>query len=543
MRDRSPERHATNDANALASLIHVTDEPASKAAGSVSDINDVVDEERREGAAAHEDAGGVAEPSVPSDPNRWDRRDWLAVAALMLCSLMLVGLHARAYTTLSPIDELQHIDFAIKAGDFEPPRVNDLVGFDAMAEAACRGVDAPQYIGPQCGLDEYDPEDFQENGVNTAAGQFPIYYTSTGVISRVIVDIGVLDSKVTAARIVGGLWAGAAWGVMWYVLALLRIPRGRRALALAVLVVTPLTLFHAATVNADTILMFTGALAVLAALKYEAGRLNGWLLLVAYAALYFVEPTNILPIAASAAYLTVRVSWQPGASWLRRLTPLIVFPMVLLLRLRLAKQIQRTLFPPSPRTSSPNMFRDNAAPDGVVWDKLLDQLPKIFTPVNNAYVPPFMRTQQTIALMEVTDWILIGAMFLGAIGLVSTAIRGNEPVPAVSNPSTDSVEPPEVAAEATGSSATLLDDVAAVRSMWLTRVAMLTLIAAGPFYTFSFAYFSNADFPAPGRFGLPLVVFLAVGLASAMRTRWAVGMVSVVAALASVNTLWLLLTP
>ncbi|MEP4653141.1 MAG: hypothetical protein ABJ314_23410, partial [Ilumatobacter sp.] len=139
----------------------------------------------------------LAGPFEEGAPSVWDRTDWWAVGALFLVSLILVGLHVRAYTQLSPIDELQHIDYVIKAGDFEPPHVNDPVGFEAMAEAACRSVDAPGYIGPPCGLDRYDPEDFQENGVNTAARQFPVYYTITGVISRFVVATGAIGSQVT----------------------------------------------------------------------------------------------------------------------------------------------------------------------------------------------------------------------------------------------------------------------------------------------------------------------------------------------------------
>jgi len=141
----------------------VTDDPSTDVAGRIED----------ETTSTSDD---VAEVEAPTS---WDRIDWLAVGALFLVSLVLVGLHTRTYTELSPIDELQHIDYVIKAGEFEPPRVNDLVGFEAMSEAACRGVDAPGYVGPLCGLDEYDPANFQENGVNSAAGQFPFYYTAT----------------------------------------------------------------------------------------------------------------------------------------------------------------------------------------------------------------------------------------------------------------------------------------------------------------------------------------------------------------------------
>jgi hypothetical protein len=538
VRDRRPERHAIHDANALASLIHVTVDPARDAAGNLDDAPSVTS-----GDLAGPDpeigpgpSGEVVEEVVEDVPvdelstadddivesSIWGRRDWLAVGALFLCSLVLVGLHVRTYTTLSPIDELQHIDYVIKAGDFEPPHVNDLVGFDAMAEAACRSVDAPGYIGPRCGLDVYDPEDFQENGVNTSAGQFPFYYTATGVASRVIVATGLLESKVTAARMVGALWAGAAWSVIWYVLALLRVPRMRRVVALAALIATPLTLFHSATVNADALLMFTGALAVVATLKFEARRLNGWLLLAAYAALYFAEPTNILVITPCVAYLAVRVTLRSDASAIRRALPLLALPMVLVFRLRIAREVHRFFFPASPRTNRATMFADNAAPDGVNWDSVIQQLDTIFTPVNHAYVTSFLRSEHTYALQDVVNWLLIGSMFAVVIGVVSV-----RPGAAASG---------DVATE---DEVTVADE----QIRWLTRFGMVTLLAAGPFYTFSFAYFSDADFPAPARFGLPLVVFLVIGLAAALTTRWAMAIASTVVVLASTNLLWLLLTP
>ncbi|MGB3737370.1 MAG: hypothetical protein WA964_20620 [Ilumatobacter sp.] len=513
----------------------MTVDPATDAADVEDPSPDAVSSDRETGPADSAADGDGDDSDDSDEPGIWGRIDWLAVGVLFLVSSTLVGLHVRAYTTLSPIDELQHIDYVIKAGDFEPPHVNDLVGFDAMAEAACRSVDAPGYIGPLCGLDEYDPEDFQENGVNTSAGQFPFYYTATGVVSRMIVGAGVLESQVTAARMVGALWAGAAWSVMWYVLALLRIPRRRRAVALAALIATPFTLFHAATVNADGVLMLTGAVAVLATMKFEARRLNGWLLLVAYAALYFVEPTNALVIVPCVAYLAVRVSWRSDASAIRRLLPLIAVPMVVLFRLRFAKSLQRLLFPASPRTNIPTANTDNAAPDGVVWDKVLAQIDTLFTPVNYAFVPDFLASQRTAAMQEVVNWLLIGAMFAVAIG--AGVVR------TVDGPSPD--EGPEDDAVRSSDEAMGVDEVmvADERARWLTRIGIVALIAAGPFYTFSFAYFSNADFPSQARFALPLVVFMVVGLAAALTTRWAMAIASTVVVLASANLLWLLLTP
>ncbi|MEP4650761.1 MAG: hypothetical protein ABJ314_11295, partial [Ilumatobacter sp.] len=325
----------------------------------------------------------------------------------------------------------------------------------------------------------------------------------------------------------------------------------------AALIATPFTLFHAATVNADGLLMFTGSLSLVATLKFEARRLNGWLLLVFFAALYFLEATNILAIATCAAYLAVRVSRSADAPALRRILPAVAIAMVLVFRLRVAAAVQRFLFPASPRTLSATMFTDNAAPDGVVWDRVLAQLDTLFTPVNYAYVPSFLQSQRTYALQEVVNWLLIGAMFAVAIGVTSVRSAwapGRHDVqggPVADDRNADladdrSGDPAgDVTVPVGGSSADddVADGIADEQSRWLTRFGMVALIAAGPFYTFSFAYFSDADFPSQARFALPLVTLLVVGLASALTTRWAMGIASVVVTLSSANLLWLLLTP
>jgi len=414
--------------------------------------------------------------------------------------VLLVALHVRAYPMLSPIDELQHVDYTLKAAEFDIPRINELVGSDAMSEAACRSIDAEGYIGPICGLEEYDPADFPENGVNTAASQYPPYYVATGLVSRAVVAIGVVGSEVTAARMLGALWSGAAWSVMWYVMGLLRIPRLHRSIAVTLLMVTPLTLFHSATVNADTILMLTGALAVLATLKYESRRLHPALLLATYVALFIVEATNILTIAACAGYLAMRTTVRPGAPPIRRALPLLVFPLLLTLRLAVGRQLLRFIFPAVPKSASPTAAVDNAS-DGLDGEFIAAQLDANFLPITKAYLPPFLRTQYAFSFIQLTNWLLIGLMFVAAIETVRQR-----------------------------------------RAAWLARIGIVTLLLSGPFYTFSFAFFSDSDFPAPGRFALPMIVFIVVTAASAMRTRVAVGAAGTVAATSAGYTLFLLLS-
>lgn len=437
----------------------------------------------------------------------WTRDDWWICLGLLVVSLVLVGLHVRSYETLSPIDELQHIDYVIRAGEFDIPRRNERVEFEAMEEAACRDVDAPNYIGPPCGLDEYDPADFQEKGFNTSASQFPPYYVVTGVGARALTAVGIFDSKVTAARMIGAVWQAAAWAVVWYLLAMLGVGRRARAVAIGLLMVTPLVIFHAgATVNADVSLMLCGALAVLATMKFEAGRLRWWWLIPIYAGLFFVEATNILAIAACAVYLVVRRALDTEATWGERLAPLLVLPALLFFRLRVAGWVQDALFPAvrrtkaSERASSAPRFTDYRI-DGVSWDKVLAQLETTFTPVRNPYFSAPLRSQYTVAGVQLLNWLLISLMFATAVYL------------AVSS-----------------------------RVAWWARVVMLALLTAGPFYTFYFAYASNQDYPAPARFALPLVPLMVVVAAVAIDRTKAFWVASAVLAVTGLNTLYQLAT-
>jgi hypothetical protein len=437
----------------------------------------------------------------------WTRTDWKICGLLLVASLLLVGLHVRSYETLSPIDELQHIDYVIRAGDFDIPVRNDRIGQETLAEAACRSVDAPGYVGPACGLATYDPNDFQENGFNTAAAQFPPYYLTTGVSARLLTAVGLFESKVTAARMLGAVWLAAALSVTWYLMACLGLSRRSRAPVIVLLLVTPLTIFHAgATVNADVSLMLTGALAILATVKYEAGRLRWWWVPLVYVGVILVEATNILAVAACGLYLMVRRTPDATASVTQRLAPLAILPAVLLFRLEVAGRLHARFFPTAPVSVSTDsmgsapMFVVNRA-EGVSFEKIVANLSSTFTPVRNPYLSPPLRSQLTIAGLELTNWLLIALLFSAAVIVVSGA-----------------------------------------RLTWLARITVVMLLTAGPFYTFYFAYFSNQDFAAPARFALPLIPLIAVAASAAIQRRETLVVVWGVAVLTGLNTVFQLVT-
>ncbi|MCB0965421.1 MAG: hypothetical protein KDB37_01185 [Ilumatobacter sp.] len=440
-----------------------------------------------EGVAGDESDDSAVRDSEPDRPIAWTRVDWWWCLGIVVLSLVLTGLHVRAYPTLSPVDELQHVDYMIRAGEFDIPRRNERVGAEAMAEAACRSVDAPLYVGPPCGLDEYDPENFQERGFNTSAGQFPPYYVVTGVVANALTTVGVVGSKVTAGRMLGALWAAGAWIVVWYVMSLFGIDRVRRAIVVGGLMATPFVIFHAgATINADVSLMATGSLALLATVQYDRDRLRWWWLPPIFVGAFFVEATNILAITVCVTYLAIRAVGDRSLDWPRRLAPLAAFPFLYLLRVEIGPWVQDTLFPPAAVTSATDlevsapMFEAHRT-TGVSWSRVFEQLGATFSPLRGPYLSPPLRSDATVLGLQLSNWLMIALMFAAAFLVVR----------------------------------------AASLTLW-ARVLMLALLAAGPFYTFYYAYFNNSDFSAPARFALPLVPLMAVVTASALRTRDAI---------------------
>jgi hypothetical protein len=318
---------------------------------------------------------------------------------------------------------------------------------------------------------------------------------------------GIVNSPVTGARMFGAVWAGVAWSVLWYVMAMFRIPRVHRGIVLALMMATPITLFHAATVNTDASLLLTGSVGLLAALKYEEGKLAPWWLVLTFVGLLFVEPTNLLIAGAAGVYLAIRVALRSGESLLRRATPILMLPLLALLRVEYTGRIRDALFPALPveptgdSMSVAPMFINHRSDSGVSFSRVLEQLNAVFTPVINPHLSTPLRSQLTIAGIQLTNWLLIALMFVAAFVLVGRA-----------------------------------------RPAWLSRVGMAAMLAAGPFYTFYYAYWSDADYPAPARFGLPLVSIVVVTAASALTTRAAVVVTSGVTAAVVLNTLFQLVT-
>jgi 4-amino-4-deoxy-L-arabinose transferase-like glycosyltransferase len=229
-----------------------------------------------------------------------------ALACVLLVAATLVVLHVRAYTPVSPIDELQHVDYAAKASSLQLVRQGDRVGETAMREQACRTVDSPGFVSPPCEAAALEPEQFQERGFNTAAGHPPTYYFLTGVVARSLLALPAMDSFLTAARSMGVLWLAAAIALVWWAGKRLGSRDDALAGACLLLVSTQTALHLSSIVNPDAAALAAGGLVLWAALRYESAHGRGFWLVAAGAAATALKVTNVMAVLAVAVYLALR---------------------------------------------------------------------------------------------------------------------------------------------------------------------------------------------------------------------------------------------
>ncbi|WP_420638548.1 hypothetical protein [Candidatus Poriferisocius sp.] len=269
-------------------------------------------------------------------------RDRLALLTVLVAVAVLVGLHVRDHPALSHIDELQHMDYTLKS-PFHVPRHGDVIGPQAMQEAACRGIDYPlrlsidalndylhltgargvATIGPEsvrrvelpdCRSLLMTPDQFPNSGLNTASPHPPVYATTTALGGAVIEVVPEVGSPVTGARLMGIVWLGAAAVVLWYVLGSLGASIWAKALLLGLLVVSPRVLHESSIINPDTTALLGGALVLAAAVRWDRQRAPGWLLPMAALVAVWLKFTNSMAVGAAVIYLAIR-------AWQRRGTP------------------------------------------------------------------------------------------------------------------------------------------------------------------------------------------------------------------------------
>lgn len=408
-----------------------------------------------------------------------------AVLSIVLAAAVaIVVLQVRDQESLSPIDELQHFDYTLKAPS-AGVRIGEQYGVEAMETVACRGIDSPNWeagssLLPACGEPQPNSVLAPEGGYNTAYLHPPVYYSATALIGEAIVRVGEV-SPLTAYRVVGVLWLVAGLALVWLALGWVHVGVWQRAAVVGLLGVSPMVVHASAFINPDATALLGGGLVLVALLRWESGHWPWWGLLAASAVAVWLKFTNSTAVLAVVVYLALRV-WQQrdglsnaqvrvrarmrviaaGASALAALVSVVIWRLWQSYR-QLAEEGDLPIYVTQRRDSFP-------------WTSVGDNLRAALTPFRDQWIPDGLPRDALSPLAGIADvglLVLLGSAL--ALGPARSAHRA------------------------------LVAGVVAA----MVGVGMLSLITN--FVTLS------RDPPLAGRYGLAVLPFAAVAIAPVLR--------------------------
>lgn len=338
---------------------------------------------------------------------------WVVLPLLVLPSI-LVGLHLKAYQTFSPIDERQHVDYLYRISRGELLRMGEQIGQETLRDEACRGLDWNLFTPPPCHPNRpYNPDIFPNLGYNSAHIHPPTYYVLTNVVAKSFRGLGIARDFVGSARLVGALWLGLALILFWYTARELRIPPIARIIAMVLLATTPTIVHASSTVNPDSMALLGGTAVLLAILVWERkrGRMIVLLPLIGAFAVA-LKVTNILAVAAGGLYLLLRwwlrrdrarIDEADGAGYLAATSALVAAGVgTAAVWFILHNMLIRVPFDPAIE-----LYRI----DGLSIEAVIAQMMALVTPVRNAWQPPFFNNETVGTILQVVNLALLAAVF------------------------------------------------------------------------------------------------------------------------------------
>ncbi len=460
-------------------------------------------------------------------------RTWAPALLLVAVPILLVSLHVRAYTKLSPIDELEHIDYMFRSPGVHQVIAGTQLVQPAMREEACRGIDSV-YPPPPCSTNPLVPSRFQDQGYDTAYIHPPTYYDITWAAGEVIKHATGTKSWVTAWRLVGALWL--ALGLLVTYAAGLRF--GVRPLPLLGLLVlyasAPSILQTNSTVSPDAASTFIGGAVLYLTARWEEGGRWRWIALVAIGfvgtafklqdsivvmmiVVYFLlrvrRPTTtvsapgpvpvpvpgpgpgptgsdagLVPVQGGRLRQSVGVPPRLAHNAQTRAVGVIVTTTV-------AIGAAWTILQRVTETIDPNKLIVNA--QFVVPSISLEQIAMPFglflTSIPGSYAPVSTENVWTLDMTNLLSWLLVAGVVAAAIFTARTATIAS-----------------------------------------LARATLLLALFGGPLYVILNFLSESQNFPMPPRYGFTLLPAMVVCTADAIRTRWAgvcaigIGLLSVI---------------
>lgn len=427
---------------------------------------------------------------------RRTRGSYAALAAALVVAAAIGLLHLRAYRTLSPIDELQHIDAVDRAPAVV--RRGALVGEVAMREEACRGIDAA-FVPPACDAAPLRPGDFQEGGYNTAYIHPTLHYTVTALAGAGFEQLPGVDGLVAGARIASVGWLLLGLVLVWLLLCLGDVAPAGQFGVLLLLATAPLVVHASTTVNPDASALAAGASVFVLYELWRRGLARTWLfvpLVLVIVSLKFTHVAGVIAIATVALAAALADWWpqrQLGAEGRRSLGLVVVLAASVLAGQAFWSAIQDHYALVS-REAIPMVVTNQV--ESFEFVRLARELHTMFTPLHSAYIPPRIYTGLTELSLQVGD--LLG---LGAVASAFALSRADR------------------------------------RERIFAAGIVTTLVGLGPFMALAFFVSSRLGSPVPTRYGIAVIPGIVACAIPLLRNRQAAAVAAALGVLSALSML------
>ncbi len=382
-------------------------------------------------AGPHDDDRTVAPPRtwVHAIEEWWEQSRLAGAASLLILvvvPLVLVGLHLSAYPQLSPADEQAHADYVVRAPGLLPVVSGDRWSEEVLRAEACRGIDSG-FVPPPCDSPVLRPEQFELLGYNTAYIHPPTYYNATAIVADVLVAVGAAGEVFGAARATGALWLIAGMLVAWWSARNLGASRRSTLGALMLVMGAPGIVLMSSTITPDASNMLVGAVIVAAVIKADKG-LSRWTVVCLVAAGLIssgIKLQNVIGLAPPFLYLVLRAAadaraMEPGRRIVSALRSrfalsagLLVVPAAVVAVGWSAVWAAAAEVPPDELPAAGLLAGD---PLGLAYLAFGD-----FLPPTAFYQAESLVRLPVLAWSQVTDWLIIGALFTA---IVAAAVTG-----------------------------------------------------------------------------------------------------------------------
>jgi hypothetical protein len=277
---------------------HRGEEPGaavSTAAPAAAQPADRPEQSTGQGDAPHGRAGGP----------RWV--SWACLAGVVVLGLVLVGSFVRAYEPLSPLDEMQHIDYVNHLLRGDTVELGDTLEPETQQAVACRGVDM-EYLPPPC-EGPYRVQDFPNAGYNTAYIHSPLYYGITAAWFTAVDAVGHPGDRVSAMRSSGFLWVTLGVLAGWALFSALRLPVVLRVAGCLLFLSSPTVVLAFGTVTNDATAIPVGAAVAWAVVRWDQGRSGVWLPALLSVVGVLLKTTNVGVVGMAVLFVCFR-AWQ-----------------------------------------------------------------------------------------------------------------------------------------------------------------------------------------------------------------------------------------